>query len=98
MPKPSEVQSFESAIGRLEHLVGEMESDEMPLEQLLLSYEEGIKLVKVCQEKLADAEKKIEIIQRNAAGEPELKPFDPATKAEPAAGPRSASAKDASLF
>jgi exodeoxyribonuclease VII small subunit len=40
--------TFETAISRLEHLVEEMESDRMPLEQLLVAYEEGTKLVKVC--------------------------------------------------
>ena len=45
-----------------------------------LTLEEGTKLVKVCQQKLGEAEKKIEIIQRRAADDPELKAFDPAAK------------------
>jgi len=69
--------TFETAIGRLETLVEQMESDKMPLEQLLVSYEEGLKLVKLCSEKLTDAEKRIEIIARNAAGKPVLVDFDP---------------------
>ncbi len=106
MPNASEPQehTFESAIARLENLVEEMESDRMPLEQLLVAYEEGNKLVKVCQKKLAEAEKKIEIIQRKAGGEVELKEFDPNGKAEPPPVPdtpppaRKPSARDASLF
>jgi exodeoxyribonuclease VII small subunit len=108
MSKASELpeHTFESAIARLEGLVEEMESDRMPLEQLLVAYEEGTKLVKVCQLKLTEAEKKIEIIQRKAAGEVALKDFDPAGKADPSSAPdtppaaaaRRPSARDASLF
>jgi len=41
---------------KLEGIVEAMESDDLPLETLLAKYEEGSKLVKICQEKLADAE------------------------------------------
>ena len=75
-PKPSE-QTFESSIDRLESIVEAMESDKMPLEELLVRYEEGIKLVKVCQEKLESAEKRIEIITRNAASKPLVTEFEP---------------------
>lgn len=104
--------TFESAIARLESLVEEMESDRMPLEQLLVAYEEGNRLVKVCQKKLTEAEKKIELIQRKVGGggEVELKEFDPNSKAEAPPIPdktvalsdpapaRKPSARDASLF
>ncbi|MDB6155680.1 MAG: xseB [Chthoniobacteraceae bacterium] len=70
-------QTFETAIERLENIVQTMESDKMPLEELLTRYEEGIKLVKVCQEKLETAEKRIDIITRNAAGKPQTAEFEP---------------------
>ncbi|MDB6172437.1 MAG: xseB [Chthoniobacteraceae bacterium] len=70
-------QTFETAIERLENIVQTMESDKMPLEELLTRYEEGIKLVKVCQEKLETAEKRIDIITRNAAGKPQTTEFEP---------------------
>jgi exodeoxyribonuclease VII small subunit len=76
-PKEPE-QTFETAVERLEHIVEEMESDRLPLEELLVRYEEGTKLVKACQEKLDAAEKRIEIITRNASGKPQLVDFDPA--------------------
>ena len=103
MAKSSEVfneQTFESAIGRLEGLVEEMEGENLPLERLIVNYEEGIKLVKTCQQKLGEAEKKIEIIQRQAGADPELKPFDPEAKADSPAPARKASAgpRDANLF
>ncbi len=53
-----------------------MESDDLALENLLAKYEEGSKLVKICQEKLAEAELKIQQLEKNAAGEMKLKPLD----------------------
>lgn len=101
MAKSSEAsneQTFETAIGRLEGLVEEMEAEDLPLERLIVNYEEGIKLVKTCQQKLAEAEKKIEIIQRQAGADPELKPFDPEAKTESTTPPRKSGPRDASLF
>jgi exodeoxyribonuclease VII small subunit len=89
-PKEPE-HTFESAVERLEGIVDAMESDKMPLEELLVRYEEGVKLVKTCQEKLESAEKRIEIITRNAAGKPQTAPFDPA--AAPPAPPKAAAKK-----
>jgi len=73
----SPAQSFESAIERLEQIVEEMEGDRLPLEKLIERFEEGSNLVKVCQEKLDAAERRVEIISRNAAGKPQLAEFDP---------------------
>jgi exodeoxyribonuclease VII small subunit len=101
MPKPTEPASehtFESALARLEALVSDMEGDRMPLEELIVAYEEGMKLEKICRQKLTDAEKKIEIIQRRATGEPELKEFEPGQKPAASAPPTSSGAKDVSLF
>ena len=69
----------------------------MPLERLITAYEEGTKLVKICQQKLSEAEKKIEIIQKRTSGEIELKDFDASSKTSPSVG-SSPSAQDASLF
>jgi exodeoxyribonuclease VII small subunit len=73
--------NFEGAMGRLETIVEQMESGKLPLEDLIVRYEEGMKLVKICQERLANAEQKIEIIARNSAGKPVLKNFEPAAEA-----------------
>jgi exodeoxyribonuclease VII small subunit len=67
---------FEEALKKLEGIVGAMESDDLPLEMLLAKYEEGSKLVKICQEKLAEAELKIQQLEKNAAGEMKLKSLD----------------------
>ncbi len=99
--KPAE-QTFESAIERLEQIVDEMESDKMPLEQLLERYEEGTGLVKVCQDRLESAEKRIEIITRNASGKPALTPFaaGPTVVQNSGPAPRAAAdeSDDVSLF
>lgn len=67
---------FEEALKKLEGIVEAMESEELPLEALLARYEEGARLAKICQEKLAEAELKIRQLEKNAAGELKLKPFE----------------------
>ena len=88
--------TFESALERLEKIVEEMEGDRLPLEELLGRYEEGTRLVKVCQERLNTAEKRIELITKNASETAELASFEataaPAEMtAPPAAAPQRAS-------
>jgi exodeoxyribonuclease VII small subunit len=87
-PKPREAElNFEGAMDRLEKIVEQMESGKLPLEDLIVRYEEGMNLVKICQERLANAEQKIEIIARNSAGKVVVKEFEPtqapATPEEP---------------
>jgi exodeoxyribonuclease VII small subunit len=74
---------FEEALKKLEAIVESMESEDLPLESLLGKYEEGTKLAQICQVKLAEAEVKIQQLERNAAGEMRLKPFTPANSEEP---------------
>ena len=57
-------EKFEELLGRLEKIVADMENAELPLEKLLASYEEGMRLVKACGDRLADAEQKVEILSR----------------------------------
>ena len=73
--------NFEKAMDRLEEIVDQMESGKMMLEELIVRDEEGMKLVKTCQERLASAEQRIEIITRNHAGKPVVKEFEPAAEA-----------------
>src|ERR1700682_2543351 len=82
-PKARDAElNFEGAMDRLEKIVEQMESGKLPLEDLIVRYEEGMSLVKVCQERLASAEQKIEIIARNSAGQPVVKEFEPAAEAK----------------
>jgi len=66
---------FEEALQKLESIVEGMESGDLPLENLLAKYEEGVKLAKVCQDKLAEAELRIQQLEKTAAGELKLKPL-----------------------
>ncbi len=66
---------FEEALKKLETIVEAMESDDLPLESLVAKYEEGMKLAQVCQAKLAEAELKIQQLEKSAAGEMKLKPL-----------------------
>lgn len=55
--------NFEEAIGELEDLIETMENDQLPLETLVSSYEKGAELLQHCQKLLADAKKRIEVVQ-----------------------------------
>jgi exodeoxyribonuclease VII small subunit len=66
---------FEEALEKLESIVEAMESAELPLESLLAKYEEGTRLARICQSKLAEAELKIQQLEKNAAGEMKLAPM-----------------------
>jgi exodeoxyribonuclease VII small subunit len=68
---------FEEALKKLETIVDALESGDLPLEHLLAKYEEGTRLAKICQEKLAEAELKIQQLEKTAAGEMKLKPLSP---------------------
>jgi exodeoxyribonuclease VII small subunit len=60
--------SFEEAMDRLEKIVDQMESSKLPLEELLVRYEEGIRLVGLCNKRLAAAENRIETLSRAGNG------------------------------
>ena len=66
--------SFEAAVEKLESIVQEMESDELPLDKLLVRYEEGAKLVKACEEKLQSAETRITQLEETLEGELAARP------------------------
>lgn len=68
--------TFEEALASLEALVASMESGEVPLATLVEKFEEGSKLVKTCEERLKQAELKIEKLRQDNA-EAVLEPFAP---------------------
>lgn len=69
--------SFESALDRLEKIIQQMEHEHLPLRDLLSRYEEGVHLIRGCQEELETAEKRIAILSDGPDGQPQLSPFDP---------------------
>lgn len=66
---------FEEALKRLEGIVDAMENDDLPLETLLAKYEEGTRLAQSCQSRLAEAEVKVQQLERKASGQLAVKPF-----------------------
>lgn len=67
---------FEEALARLEGVVDRLESGELPLEESLRLFEEGVHLTKVCSDRLEEAERRITILLKNERGELRETPFD----------------------
>ena len=74
-PKLDELP-FEEAIQRLESIVETMESDELPLEAMITRFEEGTRLAEHCKARLAEAELKIQQLEKRASGEIAAKPVE----------------------
>ncbi len=76
--KPTEGQSrsFEASLDALEQIVAQLESGDLPLEKSLELFEQGIRLSRECQERLTQAERRIEILLRDNQGQPIVRPFD----------------------
>jgi len=68
--------TFEKALSRLEEIARQLESGDIPLEESLKMYEEGMKLIEFCNEKLNEAEKKVQKLTRNQDGEFVTEPLD----------------------
>ncbi len=68
--------NLEKSLADLEALVEELESGDLPLDQAMKKFEEGIKLTRGCQAALKDAEQKVEILLKSAGGEEALEEFD----------------------
>ena len=67
---------FEDALTRLEAVVNRLESGELPLEESLRLFEEGVHLTKVCTHRLEEAERRITILLKNEQGELQEAPFE----------------------
>ena len=70
-------KTFEQSIKLLERIVQELEDGDLPLEKAIKKFEEGIKLTKLCSEKLDETEKKISILLKDSEGQMTEKPFMP---------------------
>jgi len=69
-------KKFEAALARLEEIVKELETGDLPLEQSLKLYEEGIKLSRLCNKRLEDAERRVEILLKSKNGTVKAQPFE----------------------
>jgi exodeoxyribonuclease VII small subunit len=70
-------KSFEASLSDLEKIVRELENGDATLEESLKLFEEGVKLSRECQERLSQAERRIEVLLQNSAGEMELQTIEP---------------------
>ncbi len=66
----TDTPSFEQALQQLEQIVQKLEKGELPLEDSLKLYEDGIRLSRLCHAKLEEAEGRIEVLLKDARGEP----------------------------
>jgi len=71
-----QVKRFEDAMQRLEEIVKSLESGELPLEESLKVFAEGMDLAKYCSKKLEEAEKKVTMLIEESAGRYAQVPFD----------------------
>lgn len=67
-----DVQTFETSLGKLEEIVGKLEEGDLSLEESLKLFEDGIKLSRECQQRLDQAERRIEILLKDKNGNPTL--------------------------
>jgi len=73
--KDASDKKFESALEELEQVVEQLESGELSLEDSLSAFEKGIGLVRFCNQKLNEVEKKIEMLVKDKEGKLQLKPL-----------------------
>ncbi len=71
-----EKKKFEEAVEELERVVEQLESGELSLEDSLAVFENGVRLVKLCNQKLTEVERKIEILVKDKDGKLLLKPSE----------------------
>jgi exodeoxyribonuclease VII small subunit len=74
-PETNNPQNFETSLEELERIVRELERGDLPLEKSLELFEQGVKLSRACQERLSEAERRIEILTRDNHGRPTVRPF-----------------------
>jgi exodeoxyribonuclease VII small subunit len=70
-------ETFTTRMTRLKQIVERLESEDIELEEALAAFEEGMKISKACAKSLTAAERKVEMLLRQANGETTLEPFDP---------------------
>ena len=70
-------ERFEDSLNKLEKIVSKLEDGEIPLEESLKLFEEGIRLSRLCNQKLEEAEKRVEILVKGKDGSIKPQVFDP---------------------
>jgi exodeoxyribonuclease VII small subunit len=84
--KDSQELKFEAAVADLEQIVEQLESGDLSLEDSLAAFEKGVGLVRYCNQKLSDVEKKVELLVKDKEGQLQLKAFGNGPPADPESG------------
>lgn len=74
-----QARSFEASLEALERIVQQLESGDLPLEKSLELFEQGVRLSRECQERLSQAERRIEVLLRDNQGRPVVSTFTETT-------------------
>ncbi len=90
MPK----EKFEDALDKLEKIVSKLEEGDIALEESLKLFEEGIRLSRFCNQKLDEAERKVEILLKGKDGTTKPFPFDPSVNSGQAPSARPGQGED----
>lgn len=69
-------QTFETSLGKLETIVTQLEDGDLSLEESLKLFEDGVKLSRECQERLNQAERRIEVLLKDKNGNPTLQAIE----------------------
>jgi exodeoxyribonuclease VII small subunit len=77
-------KTFEEALRELEEIVNRLEQGDLPLEEALQFFEEGVKLSRYCHTKLDEAQKRVEILLKDESGKIMAQSFEPAEDGEDA--------------
>ena len=83
--KGSKEPKFEEALARLEAIVKELEGGDLPLEDSLRLFEEGVRLTRSCSSRLETAQRRVDLLSRSAGGDLKLESFAD-EDSEPVAG------------
>ena len=76
MTTNEQTRTFEASLEALEQIVRELEQGDLPLEKSLELFEQGIRLSRECQERLSQAERRIEVLLRDNQGRPVVASFE----------------------
>jgi len=75
-------KTFEEALRELEEIVNRLEGGDLPLEEALQLFEEGVRLSRMCHTKLDEAQRRVEIVLKDENGKMTTQPFEGAAGGE----------------
>lgn len=90
-------QNFEKSLAALERVVRELERGDLPLEKSLALFEQGVRLSRECQERLNEAERRIEVLLRDGEGRTSVGAFE-SDELMPVAGKDEPDDEDEGIF